>query len=493
MVLSSERMNNSKLKTQNSKLLAVLLLAAALSWSEFGIRVFLPALKAPHWPTPASWIAARLALEGHADLIYADRPVFFQQAARLGAVPDIFEANMPTTVLVFLPLATFTESTAYKIWDVGMILCYILACAILFRSLGLAPVVTLGLWALAPAFHPWRENIGRGQVYPLLLLLLVLGAMLGFVRMAGKGSVPSLNWARATKNPKEVTTESGARSGLRRADLAAGAAFGLIAVDKFYYAAVLLLPALLWRRGRLLLGAIAFFALAAAITLALWGGDLWVRAIGFAISWRDRPESAVTAYQTLNSLLTHLLRYDATWNRGPVANLPGLVGWLWWSGAVVMLAATGLVLWTARSNYELRITNYAVVGSTYSAQALLPLALMVPVALVLAPVAEDYHFVLTLFPLVIAGRAIWDMYNRQSGGRLVRPEWAVLAGASALLVAALLLGAPWHFNVPSVGGWHSLLYYPRLYGALLLWGLIMGLIIAARRSSAGLNSGIPTR
>ena len=423
MALSFTRMVGSELKAQNPKLLAILLLAAVLSWSEFGIRAFLPTLQAPHWPNPAYWIAARLAVEGNADLIYADRPLFFQQAARLGTVPDIFEANMPTTVLVFLPLAAFSETTAYTIWDLAMIAGYIVACAILFRMLALGPAVALVLWTLAPIFHPWRENIGRGQVYPLLLLLLVLGATLGFGKMA-----------------------SGDRSGGRRAELVAGVAFGIVAVVKLYYGAVLLLPVLLWRRGRLLLGAVALFAVAAAITLALWGGDLWVRAIRFAISWRDRPETAVTAYQTLNSLLTHLLRYDATWNRGPVADLPGLVGWLWWAGAGAMLVASGLVIWMGRSNYELRITNYAPANGAYSpARALLPLALVVPVALVLAPAAEDYHFVLTLFPLVVAGRALWDMYILHTSGKLVLPDRMVFAGVVGLFVAGLLLGAPWHF------------------------------------------------
>ena len=45
-------------------------------------------------------------------------------------MPDIFEANMPTTILVFLPLGVFSETTARTIWDVLMLLCYILACAL---------------------------------------------------------------------------------------------------------------------------------------------------------------------------------------------------------------------------------------------------------------------------------------------------------------------------------------------------------------------------
>ena len=100
----------------------------------------------------------------------------------------------------------------------------------MFRALAPTRTIEIGLWALAPLFHPWRENISRGQAYPLLLLLLVVGSLLS-VRQYGirPGSEP-------------------ARNG--RAELAAGLALGVFAVVKLYYAAILLLPALFWRRWR---------------------------------------------------------------------------------------------------------------------------------------------------------------------------------------------------------------------------------------------------
>jgi hypothetical protein len=465
-----------------SKLLLVLFLglAVALSWADFGLRVLTPALQTPHWPDAAYWVAGRVALEGHADLIYGDRAVFYQQAIRLGTIPDIFEANMPTTVLVFMPVAAFSETVARTIWDILMVLCYIASCAILFRALMLPRVAALALWALAPLFHPWLENISWGQAYPLLLLLLVLGV------------VPGLHNEGRQTDAGSAETETRRKDGERRwSGFVAAAAFGFMAVAKLYYGVVLLLPALVWRRWRVLVGAIALFALAAAVTLVMWGSDLWVRAIGFAVTWRDRPETAVTAYQTLNSLLTHLLRYDATFNRGPVANLPELASLLWWTGAVAMVAATIWVLWACRNN-ELRITNYALrdplpADSSTSARLMLGSALMVPVALVLAPAAVDYHFVLSLFPLLVAGKVLWDMY---SGGR--RSLQSAI-GAAAWLVAALLLGAPWRFNVfnvPDVEDWRTVFHYPRLYGALILWALIAGLIVAERRSPAEQSQGI---
>ena len=358
---------------------------------------------------------------------------------------------MPTTILVFLPLAVFSDSTARTIWDLLMLLCYILACALLFRALAPTRTIEIGLWALAPLYHPWRENISRGQVYPLLLVLLVVGSLLS-VR---QGLEPARN---------------------SRTVLVAGLAFGLIAILKFYYAAILPLPILFWRRGRTLTAAALVFAGAALVTLALWGSELWVRAIGFAVTWRDRPESGVTAYQTLNGWLTHLLRYDATYNPGPVADLPAVIGWLWWTGTAALIALTCLALYLHhRTSWVLAVAPV---------ERLLPMALLVPLGPVLAPVAEDYHFVLVLFSLVVVGRLLWDMYAKAKSNYDALGQAVALTFAGLFLLSALLLGAAWRFNVPDVEGWKSLLYYPRLYGALLLWGLATALLVRGRRSPA---------
>jgi hypothetical protein len=445
-----------------------LVVAALLTWGDFALRAFLPAIQAPHWPNPAYWVAARLAVEGNAGLIYADRDVFFQQTERLGTVHDIFEANMPTSVLTFLPLGPLSETTARNITDVAMLVAYIVACALLFRALTLPPLIALGLWVLVPVFHPWRENISRGQIYPLVLMLLVLGSIIGLRRYSGQTQPDSARY--------------------RALEIASGFVLGLLAIVKLYYAA-LMLPALIARRWWLLASAAVTFALAALVTVALWGGELWSRAIGFAVTWRDRPESGVTAYQTLNSWLTHLLRYDPTWNPGPIANIPGLVGWLWLAGAAILVVLTCALLWI-----------WWAARPATPAQLLLGFALVVPVALVLAPIAEDYHFVLALLPLVVAGKLLWDSteyrvpsddrYELRTTHNSLRITRYALLLWIGLLAAALLIGAPWRFNVPDVEGWNALLYYPRLYGAIVLWLVVTGLIIVMRRSAASRNQGI---
>jgi hypothetical protein len=408
-----------------------------LTWGEFAARALWPALLQVHWPNPGYWVAARLTLEGQVGALY-DRAAFFAACARLGTYPDVYDANMPLTLLPLLPLGLLSERAAHIVWTLVMLGCFLGALGWLARALGLSAPAALALGALAPLFHPWRENVARGQMYALVLLLAVGSAalMMRGARPAGAGR-----------------------------SLAAGALLGGLGLAKLYYATVLLLPSLARRRARVLAAAGAALGLTVAVTLILWGAAPWESAIRAALGWRERPETAVTAYQTLNGLLSHLLRDDAQWNPGPALRAPGLVAPLWWALAGGLVVASGLT--------ALRGATARAPGTP--AEALLLPALAATLAPLIAPIAEDYHYTLALFPLVVAAVAI--------GGRRGRRETRV--ALAALLVATVLLAAPWRFNVPSVGGWHALLYYPRVYGALLLWALLSLLLWRAPGRAVG--------
>ncbi|MEO6349351.1 MAG: hypothetical protein ABIP53_01745 [Candidatus Limnocylindrales bacterium] len=54
-----------------------------------------------------------------------------------------------------------------------------------------------------------------------------------------------------------------------------------------------------------------------------------------------------------------------------------------------------------------------------------------------------------------------------------------------LLVASIaLLAPPWPFNRAGVEGWWTLLFYPRVYGALLLWALLVWISMRRDRAEA---------
>src|SRR5437868_801000 len=92
----------------HTSLLIALVLVALYSWYKLTTSVIQPALQPSPgtgllWPNSAYWVAARVVLEGHPDWMYDDAR-FGPESIRLGADHDIYTANLPTTVLAFLPI-----------------------------------------------------------------------------------------------------------------------------------------------------------------------------------------------------------------------------------------------------------------------------------------------------------------------------------------------------------------------------------------------------
>jgi hypothetical protein len=180
------------------------------------------------------------------------------------------------------------------------------------------------------------------------------------------------------------------------------------------------------------------------------GAAAWTSYLPLLAGLAGRPETSVTAYQTLLSFFRHLFVYDAQWNPAPLWNAPSLGLVLPWLGLVVMLAAS----------------VYAVL---IGAKADLTFALFAIASVVLSPVSLDYHYTLLLVPVAI----LFAWVHRQ--GDLW--HWAVLAAGVALIAANL------PYNSPRVSaGALALLAYPKLYGACLLWALAWWAAVRANPS-----------
>jgi hypothetical protein len=389
-------------------------LLAIITWTELAIRVVWPALREPHWP--GYWAAARLALDGRVEVLYADAATFGEAARGYGSVPDVFSTNAPTGVLPFVAFGLLPEMAARVAWLLLGLALFAVAWSLLLRAARVPTAAALGMTALVPIFQPLREDIGRGQAYLVLLSVVVLAAV------------------------------AGGRSARLAASLVGGLAIGAAAILKLWYGLALTAVALFDRRGRVVLIAMVALGVAALASAAAWGLDPWRAYVESALAWRTRPETTVTAYQTVNGLLGHLLRFDPAWNPGPVIDAPGLVTPAWTAVALLLGGGTILVI---------RRTPSGATG----ALGMLPVAIGTPVALLLAPIAEDYHYVLALLPLVVGGLIARDGAPRST--------WAML------ILAGVLLAAPWPFNVPDVAGWSALLHYPRVYGAAILWAVLV--------------------
>jgi hypothetical protein len=443
-------------RTAHALLLALLL----LTWGWLVWQVVIPTVQANVWPYSAYWIGPRLALEGRVHIFYADSSVYLPEIERLNVTADLLEVNPPTTLLLFLPLGLLPIGEAFRVWTVISLTCFAAGWLALLRAVRLPLWLGLLLTAGVPLFVPLTENI-RGQAYHVLFALVALSVAYGENALAsGAGAV-----------------EAG-----RRGQVIGGVLLGLAAALKLYYGLLLAVPAIVKRQWSLLLSAGFVIGATALATVLAWGTDIWERAIYLSLTWRGRTETVHTAYQTTHSLLGRLFRYDAQWSPGPVANLPWLAESLWWLVTLCSLGATVLALWRSRDWETERPPGWSLLAPCVTA----------PLASALAPIGESYHYALCLFPIVVLTAILyeaWRSYALAKGRRGL--SWRVVAVSMGYVLALVLLGAPWQYNVARADGWANLMHYPRLYGALVLWLLMVVLLL--RPGFIGNVEKAPTR
>ncbi len=403
-------------------MLVVALLAGFLLWADFYSRVIGPGLTFGEYPTSTYWVAPRLVLEGRGAQLY-DVEAFGDAAQELGARRDRgFIPNAPIAVLPLLPFGLLAQVDAYAAWTLFGLAALVTAVAILLRSLRAPPLAAVSAFALVPIFQPLRENFGLGQAFAFVLLALALAA--------------------------RATTRIGHGQAM------GGMALSMATILKAYYGVIALFGSFVVGRGReiAVAAAVVGVAIAASLPIVGWGG--WLVWIETSLAWRARPETTVTAYQTLHSLFGHLFRFDADWNPAPLANVPLVADLLWYLAVGALLTISAAVVRRARSS----------AGAPSPARRMMPVALFVPLAIVASPIAEDYHYLLTLLPIAVLIVALL----------VERPAWPLWL---ALVAALALLGPAWPFNRQPVDGVVVLFFYPRLYGALLLWLALLTLLI----------------
>jgi hypothetical protein len=203
------------------------------------------------------------------------------------------------------------------------------------------------------------------------------------------------------------------------------------------------------RRWRILVWAIGLGLTGMLATLPLLGVDFWeLYLLRQLVTIPDNPVNGSPAFQTITSLLRQCFVYDASWSSAPLADVPWLATGLWWLLAAILLWAT--------------LRRAAADTTLFSGMALC--CLIVP----LQPAGEQYHYTLLLtVVLILLGG--W-MYRRITIDSSRTPIVVCLG------LAGLLFVAPSYFlrSLWLTSGWPLvLLAYPRLYGALLLWGALL--------------------
>jgi hypothetical protein len=257
---------------------------------------------------------------------------------------------------------------------------------------------------------PFAENLSRGQIYLWVLASVALAA-----------------YGAAT-----------------RRDALAGLGLAAAMLLKIAGLPLWLLMMVERRRRTLAWGAGTAIGFVLA-TLPRVGVDTYVRWIADVVpAWVTSPAITLPAYQTVGALLQRAFRYDPRFNPSPLADLPIV--------ATCLAAAVSLAM--------LAVTLAARRASSSSSSTLATFGAMAMLGVVLQPAAEQYQYLVAFVPLVIATRA-W----------LRRPD--VIAGV-CLAAAAMLIFASLPYKDPALWiGARTLLAYPRLYGGLILWVVLV--------------------
>lgn len=381
--------------------------------------LFLPeAATRPSHGFSALYTLAQLVREG-ADLGLSYQDDWFKAQMARFLPPDIGDVNInpPPYALLGLPLTGFDYTGARIIWTGVSVLCLIVGVAWLTWRVDLRGPWALGFVAYVLVSQPVRENLRLGQVYLFLFMLSVLA------------------WDAYRQN--------------KQRDL--GLILGLMGSVKL--AGLFIWPLLLiQRRWRAVVWGGMTVVVICLASLALTSPAAWLDYPSYFLRFNTHPSLAVTAYQTQLSLIWHLFTFDAEWNPAPVLSSPFLATWLpRLSGLVLLGIPAYLAYQHSRQDAHRRGNN----SDSFD----FIIAAVIIANLVLSTAALDYHY-----PLLLLPAAILIAWARQRPSVWV---WGILSLALWLIAADLPYRSPWFYTA---GLW-SLLAYPKLYGAWLLWGL----------------------
>jgi len=365
------------------------------------------------------YVASLLLLQGRLGPQVYTNEWFIEQVRQVSGQPvsEIFAPSLPTVSLLAAPFALLPLQPAHTLWLWFNLLALLLGLALLLLTCQrLTPPRPRWWWPLLLAFAlSFRPALANFEVRQSIIIFFCLFAF-------------SL-WGLLN----------------RRAWLA-GLPLGLAFILKTTGLSLWFLL-LLQRRWTALAWGLAAILVVALASLPWIGLATWQAYAGVVTAIiAGSPIKAVTAYQTTAGLLTHLFQYDPTWNPQPVYHWPLLASLL---TLLISLAALALTFWPGRDRRT----------APFFFAALLPLSV------VLLPVAEEHHFVILLISIFI-------LLNTTS----LTAKTLLSLDILLLGLAVLLLIAPVPYKDPALSpGWLALLAYPRLYGGWLIW------LVALRR------------
>jgi hypothetical protein len=332
----------------------------------------------------AYYSAARLLSKGQiSDSIYD--PAYFRPLVSADShqqADDIYNANPPTTSLMFWPLSFFSIEKARMIWTWANAIMLLGGLSLLIWAFAdhSTPITFWTFFSLGMLFQPVIQNIRFGQAYLLLFLVLTMAVVAFQRKQAGVG----------------------------------GGALALALLLKT--AGWALLPLLAWqKRWQYLAWTLGITGSILLLTLPLFRVSMWSRYFQLLAETTQSPLTCVTAYQTTRSLLCHIFVFDHEWNKAPIIDLPWLA-----TGLFISLALVTLIV-----NFKLSRQNQTLAFISIIAWGV-----------IFAPIGEQYHHTVMLIPIT------WLLIAWQKGNLFNRSGKFSLAAALFLYLVPFQIGHP---------------------------------------------------
>ena len=148
---------------------------AAIILALYFICFFIQNASQPSHGFASYYTASKLLIEGEDVADFYDDDYFSSKVEDyVPGVYEIYLVNLPTTALVFLPVANFDYKTAKTIWTIFNILLLTVVFGLIINKLNLEGAWIPLAFLLLLAFQPLYANIAFGQVYIFIFFFLVL-------------------------------------------------------------------------------------------------------------------------------------------------------------------------------------------------------------------------------------------------------------------------------------------------------------------------------
>jgi hypothetical protein len=294
------------------------------------------------------YTAARLLLEGEDVSNFYDDDWFSSKVENyVPGVYEIYLVNMPTTALIFLPIANFDYKTARVIWIIFNLVILAIVVGLIIRRMKIRGIWLPLILILFLSFQPLYANISFAQVYIFIFCLLILA------------------W---------FAFESGNEKLL-------GIILGLVFIFKTAGVFLWILLAI-QKKWQSLLWAFVAMVSVFLVSLPIVGIDSWFIYSNKVLAYSSSPTLSVTAYQSIHSFFHHFFIYNVQWNPEPLINLPFIGKSFTIIFSLLILIITILNVYKFKK-LELAFGAFIITG------------------IILNPASIDYHYMLMMIPILI--------------------------------------------------------------------------------------------